>query len=307
MTGDTLCDSHYPVMLERPMFPEPVVSVAIEPRLGGDQPRLAVALARLTDEDPTLHAFAHPETGQCIVAGMGELHLEVVRKKIEEHYGVATRAGPPEIAYRETITKQAEADYLLRKQSGGSGMYARVVLRTIPGSPGTGVEVENRVKGGSIPAQYTSAVERGVSDAVQTGVIAGYPLVDLQVQILDGAAHVKDSNDMAFRLAAAEALREAVRRGSPLLLERVMSVDCTVPTEYQGEVLSDLRRRRGTVLGLEGSQGAFVIHAEVPLAEMVGYADAIRSLSRGRANYTMTPARFEVAPSAVFQQVLGAG
>lgn len=302
-TGDTLCDPDHVVMLESPSFPDPVVSMALEVRSSVDQQRLATALGRLSDEDPTFRTFTHPDTGQCIIAGMGELHLDVIRQKLEIEHGLETQAGAPEIAYRESITREAEADHLLKKQSGGSGMYARVKLRVRPDERGNGLTIENRVTGGSIPSHFISAVERGIRNAAQTGVLAGYPLVDARVQILDGAAHVKDSNDLAFQLAATEALREAVREASPVLLEPVMQVECTVPPDHQGDILGDLNRRRGKISGMESKQGISLVRAEVPLAEMFGYADTIRSLSRGRASYAMTPVRFAPVPAALADKV----
>ncbi len=303
-TGDTLCDPERPVMLEPPSFPEPVVSMAIELKTSADQQRLATALGRLSDEDPTFRTFTDPETGQCIIAGMGELHLEVIRRKLAEQHGVETRAGAPEIAYRETVTGEGRADHLLKKQTGGSGMYARVILSVQPGASGSGLVVENRVVGGRIPAEFISAVERGIRQTAQSGVLAGYPLVDLHVRILDGAAHAKDSNDMAFQIAGTEALREAVKAAKPVLLEPIMRVECTVPNEQQGDILGDLNRRRGKILALGDKHGTCLVTADVPLAEMFGYANAIRSLSHGRASYGMTPERFEQVPSSVAEAVL---
>src|SRR5581483_595806 len=259
-TGDTLCGVEYPIMMEPPVFPEPVVS-------------------------------------------MGELHLEVVRERLRTEFGLETGVGAPEIAYRETITAEAEADYLLRKQSGGSGMYARVILSVRPSGRGAGVTIENRVTGGNIPSQFHSAVRKGIEEAARGGVL-GYPLVDAEVRILDGAAHVKDSNEPAFRLAAAEAMRMALRRAGPVLLEPIMKVELSTPLEHQGDLLADLNRRRGKVLGIENRPTGAVVNAEVPLGELWGYANAIRSLSRGRAAYSMTPAHFEPVPDAVASTVL---
>ena len=302
-TGDTLCNPEHPILLEPPSFPDPVVSMALEARSSADQQRLATALSRISDEDPTFRTFTHPDTGQTIIAGMGELHLDVIRQKLQLDHGLETQAGAPEIAYRETVTREAEADHLLKKQSGGSGMYARVMLAVRPAERGSGLEIQNRVTGGSIPTHFISSVERGIRQAVQTGVLAGYPLVDLQVQILDGAAHVKDSNDMAFQLAATEALREAARQATPVLLEPVMQVECSVPPEHQGDILGDLNRRRGKIIGMESKQGTCLVRAEVPLADMFGYANTIRSLSRGRASYAMTPVRFEPVPAPLAEKV----
>jgi elongation factor G len=302
-TGDTLCDPESPLMMEPPVFPEPVVSMAIEPARSTDTQRLAGHLQMLSEDDPTIHVSTHPETGQTLIAGMGELHLEIVRERLRTEFRIETNVGAPEIAYRETITRDAEADHLLRKQSGGSGMYARVILSVRPLDRGAGVTIRNRVSGGNIPSQFIGAVRKGIEEAARGGVL-GYPLVDAEVSILDGAAHVKDSNEPAFRLAAAEALRIALRGAGPVLLEPIMKVELSTPIEHQGDLLGDLNRRRGKVLGIEtGSTGA-VVNAEVPLGELWGYANAIRSLSRGRAAYSMTPAHFAQVPESVASAML---
>jgi elongation factor G len=303
-TGDTLCLEDHALMLEPPIFPEPVVSMAIEPAKSADQARLSTALGRLSDEDPTFQVRTHEETGQCLISGMGELHLEVIREKLLREHGVETIAGAPEIACRETITMTAEADHLLKKQSGGSGMYARVKLSVQPLERGGGVVIEDAVVGGTIPSQFMGAVRRGITEAAVAGPLAGSPLVDVRVRIVDGASHVKDSNDQAFRLAAAEALREAVRSAAPVLLEPVMRVECTVADEHQGDILGDLNRRRARIVGIDHRGTEAGVLAEVPLAEMFGYAGAIRSLSRGRASYSMTPSAYEVVPASVLPRML---
>jgi elongation factor G len=298
-TGDTLCLRGHEILLEPPQFPEPVVSMALEAAHATDQSRLATALARLSDEDPTFQVRTHEETGQCLIAGMGELHLEVIREKLSREHGVETRAGAPEIACRETIRQTAEADHELKKQNGGSGMYARVKLAVQPGGRGSGVSIEDAVTGGSIPTKFLNAVHRGIEEATRNGVLNGSPVVDVQVRILDGGAHVKDSNEQAFRLAAGEALREALRLASPVLLEPVMLVACTVPEDHQGDILGDLSRRRARITGMTADQGRATVTAEVPLAEMFGYAGAIRSLSKGRATYSMSPSAYEPVPEGV--------
>ena len=295
-TGDTLCLEDHVIHLEPPVFPEPVVSMSIEPVKSTDQAKLATALARLADEDPTFRVRTHEETGQCLISGMGELHLDVIREKLAGEHSLQTIAGAPEVACRETITATAEADHLLKKQNGGSGMYARVKLRVEPLDRGQGIVIEDAIVGGTIPSQYLGAVKRGIADAVLSGPLDGSPLVDLRVRIIDGAYHAKDSNDQAFRQAAIEAMREAVTSASPVLLEPIMHVECTVSDEYQGDILGDLNRRRARITGITHSSTEAVITAEVPLAEMFGYAGTIRSLSRGRASYTMTPASYEIAP-----------
>ena len=303
-TGDTLCLEDHAVMLEPPVFPEPVVSMAIEPAKSADQSRLSTALARLSDEDPTFRVRTHEETGQCLISGMGELHLEVIREKLLREHGVETIAGAPEIACRETITHTAEADHLLKKQSGGSGMYARVKLTVEPLAQGQGIVIEDAVVGGSIPSQFMGAVRRGITEAAVSGPLAGSPLVDVLVRIVDGASHAKDSNDQAFRLAAGDALREAIRLAAPVLLEPVMQVECAVTDEHQGDILVDLNRRRARITGIDHSGTEAGILAEVPLAEMFGYAGAIRSLSRGRASYSMVPTSYEVVPASVLPRMI---
>ena len=302
-TGDTLCSADRPLLLEPPSFPEPVVSMAIEPQRSTEIQRLAAHLQMLSEDDPTFHVSTHAETGQTLIAGMGELHLEVVRERLRTEFGLETNVGAPEIAYRETITGEAEADHLLQKQSGGSGMYARVVLSVRPAGRGAGVTIENRVSGGNIPSQFHAAVRKGILDAAKDGVL-GYTLVDAHVSVLDGAAHVKDSNEPAFRLAAAEALRMALRNAGPVLLEPVMRVELAMPVEHQGDLVADLNRRRSKILGIENRTTGAVLNAEVPLAELWGYANAIRSLSRGRAAYSMTPSHFDQVPKAVADALL---
>ncbi len=303
-TGDSACDPERPLQLERPAFPEPVVSLAVEPRLTRDRDRLATALAELANEDPTFRAFSNPETGQRIMAGMGELHLEVICEKLEQDYQVPVIAGTPAIAYRETISTAADGDYLLKKQNGGAGMFARVVLAVRPNERGRGFSIEDRVSGGTIPVQFMKAVRSGIRDGLQEGVLAGYPMIDTHVLILDGAAHAKDSNDEAFRLAAAGAIRTAVRRAKPFLLEPVMKVEVLVPPEKQGELLADLIRRRGEILGVESALSHVILKAHVPLAELWGYANAIRSLSRGRATYSMSPSHFDRMPDVMASKII---
>jgi elongation factor G len=278
--------------------------MALEPRLNGDRDRLATALAALSDEDPTFRTFTNPETGQSIIAGMGELHLEVIRERLERDHGVAVIAGAPAIAYRETIAAAAEANHLLRKQNGGVGMYARVNLAVRPNEPGRGFSIENRVTGGNIPLQFVKAVRNGIQEGLQEGVLAGYPVVDVHVDILDGAAHAKDSSELAFRLAAASAVREALQKAKPQLLEPVMQVELDTPGDEQGDLLSDLTRRRGNILAVEPGERNVLVNAHVPLAELWGYANAIRSLSRGRASYSMTPSHFERVPGSVTAKIV---
>lgn len=298
LTGDTLSNLQSIVLLEPPHFPQPVVSFAVEPRTSTDRERMSLALQRLTEEDPTFRTYTDAETGQTIMAGMGELHLEILLTKLERDHRVALNSGAPQVAWRETVDHDATADHLLKKQNGGQGSYARVSLCVEPLPAGSGNRVENRVQGGSIPSQFMRSVHAGIESALEAGVLRGSPVVDVNVTILDGSAHAKDSSDLAFRQAAVEATREALRLAGPVLLEPLMEVECTGPDENQGDLLGDLGRRRGHVLsmGASSSGGTAVIRAEVPLAELFGYAGAIRSLSRGRASYVMRPARYQRVP-----------
>ena len=303
-TGDTLCDPEHPVLLAPPSFPEPVVSMAIEPQSHGELEKLASSLQRLVEEDPTFRTFTHPETGQAIIAGMGELHLDIMRQRLEREFGVRVAAAAPQIAYRETITTAAEANHLLKKQHGGAGMYARVALRVTPHPRGHGATIEDQVVGGSIPRHFIGACRNGIEDALKQGVLAGYPVIDVQVDIVDGATHEKDSNEAAFRLAATLATKEALRAANPILLEPVMRVECSVPAEHQGDILGDLTRRRARIVEVEAQQTAAIVAAHVPLSEMFGYANAIRSLSKGRAAHAMEPSHFEPVPDSLTGRIL---
>jgi elongation factor G len=301
-TGDTLCTEGYPMLLEPPSFPEPVVSMAIEPKTRADQERLGAALTRLADEDPTFHVSADAETGQTLIAGMGELHLEIIREKLALDHGVEASTGQPRIAYRETITRAATGKGEQVKQSGGSGQFAKVTVQVAPRRRGEGNRIEDHTVGGAIPRQFLAACRKGVEEALQDGVLGGHPVVDVAVEIIDGQAHAKDSNELAFRMAAIFAVKDALRQAGAILLEPIMAVECVAPDEYRGDLLGDLNRRRGRILGVEeqvrGADSVEVtLQAEAPLAELFGYANAIRSLSRGRASYSMRPARFEPVPA----------
>lgn len=304
VTGHTLCTESAPVLLAPPTFPPPVVSMAIEPETRTDQERLGFVLQRLAEDDPTFRVSSNPETGQTLIAGMGELHLEVIRERMLKNFKVATHAGAPEIAYKETITACASGEGRHIKQSGGNGQYGHVFVEVTPLERGGGLVVNDRIVGGAIPRQFIGAVRKGILDAAQSGGLGGYPVVDLAVDIVDGSFHSKDSNDLAFQIAGSLAFKDAVARAKPVLLEPITSVECTTPPDYQGDIVGDLNRRRGLVRELETKAGTAVITAEVPLAEMFGYANAIRSLSKGRAEYSMVPARFEIVPAELAARVL---
>jgi elongation factor G len=303
-TGDTLCDEDNPILLEPPSFPDPVISMAIEPKTKLDQEKMATALQRLAEEDPTFRVYTNEDTGQTIIAGMGELHLEIIRDRMLREFKVDANAGKPQIAYRETITKNATGEGKLIKQSGGRGQYGHVIVNVEPRERGKGIEIENKVVGGTIPKEYIPAVKKGIEEAVLNGVLGGYPVIDLHVDIVDGSYHDVDSNELAFKLAAIFAMKDAFKRGTSILLEPIMKVECVTPDEYQGDIMGDLNRRRGRIMNMEAKDFATVVHAEVPLAEMFGYATAIRSLSKGRASYTMEPSHFEQVPAQIVAAVL---
>jgi elongation factor G len=303
-TGHTLCAEEAPVWLEPAIFPAPVVSMAIEPATRVDQERMGFVLQRLAEDDPTFRVTTNAETGQTLIAGMGELHLEVIRERMLADFRVATRAGAPQIAYKETIRLAVTGEGEHIKQNGGSGQYGHVVLEVAPTERGSGLVVTDNVVGGQIPRQFIPAVKKGVLAAAQAGLLGGYPVVDASVRIVDGSFHAKDSDDLSFQLAGSLAFKDAVAKARPLLLEPIMAVECTTPGEYQGDLIGDLNRRRGTVRNVEAKGGAIAITAEVPLAEMFGYANAIRSLSKGRAEYSMVPARFEAVPSELAAKAL---
>ncbi len=303
-TGDTLCDEDFEVLLEPPTFPEPVISMAIEPKTKADREKMSEGLQRLAEEDPTFRCFTNEETGQLIIAGMGELHLEIIRDRLRREFKVEATAGAPQIAYRETITRPAEGEGKFIRQSGGRGQYGHAMVTVAPNPRGQGVEIENKIVGGAIPREYIPAVQDGIEEAIKGGVYAGYQMIDLKVQIVDGTFHEVDSNELAFKMAGIFALKDAVKKAHPILLEPIMKVECTTPDEYQGDLLGDLNRRRGRIVSIEVKNGATSLNAEVPLAEMFGYATAIRSLSKGRASYSMEPLTFEQVPASILNAIL---
>jgi elongation factor G len=303
-TGDTLCDEEFEITLEPPTFPEPVISMAIEPKTKADRERMSEGLQRLAEEDPTFRCFTNEETGQLIIAGMGELHLEIIRDRLLREFKVDANAGAPQIAYRETVTAAADGEGKFIRQSGGRGQYGHALVKLEPNERGKGVEIENKIVGGAIPREYIPAVEDGIEEAIKGGVLAGYPVVDVKVQIVDGTFHEVDSSELAFKMAGIFALKDAAKKANPILLEPVMKVEVTTPDEYQGDLMGDLNRRRGKIQAIEAKGGSTIITAEVPLAEMFGYATAIRSLSKGRAAYSMEPFCFEQVPASIVATIL---
>jgi len=303
-TGDTLCDEDHTILLEPPSFPDPVISMAVEPKTKIDQEKMGIALQRLAEEDPTFRVFTNEETGQTIIAGMGELHLEIIRDRMMREFKVEANAGKPQIAYKETVLAPADGEGKLVKQSGGRGQYGHVIIKITPNERGKGITIENKVVGGTIPKDFIPAVIKGLNEATLNGVVGGYPVIDLHVDIVDGSYHDVDSNELAFKMAAIFSLKDALKKAKPILLEPVMKVENITPDEFQGDIMGDLNRRRARISGMETKGNLCTINAEVPLAEMFGYATAIRSLSKGRSSYSMEPSHFEQVPTNVLNAVL---
>ncbi len=303
-TGDTLCTEDHPILLEPPSFPDPVISMAIEPKTKIDQEKMSLALQRLSEEDPTFVVNTDEETGQTIIAGMGELHLEIIRDRLLREFKVEANSGKPQIAYRETITSPATGDGKLVKQSGGRGQYGHVIINVTPNERGKGCVIENKTVGGSIPKDYIPAVKKGLEEALLNGVIGGYPVIDVCIDIIDGSYHEVDSNEMAFKMAAIFAAKDAFKKAKSILLEPIMKVENVTPEEFQGDIMGDLNRRRGRIQSIDSKNNLSVVNAEVPLAEMFGYSTAIRSLSKGRSSYSMEPSHFEQVPASVLAAVV---
>ena len=303
-TGDTLCDPDRPIVLESMTFPEPVIAVAIEPRTRADEEKLGVALSRLALEDPTFRVTTEEETAQTLIHGMGELHLEIIVDRLLREFRVEANVGKPQVAYRETVRKLAEAQGRYVRQTGGRGQYGDVYLEVEPAEPGEGFSFENKIVGGAVPREYVPAVEKGVREAMDMGVLAGYPMVDVRVRLTDGSYHDVDSSEMAFKIAASLGFKEACRRARPVLLEPVMDVEVVMPEEYMGAIVGDLNSRRGRIISMEARGSSQVIRASVPLAQMFGYATEMRSMTQGRATYTMQFARYEEVPSAIAEEIM---
>ena len=306
-TSNTICDVHAPILLESISFPEPVISVAVEPKSKVDEDKLRDALSKMSDEDPTLDIRYEDETGQTVIAGMGEMHLEVTVERIKREQSVEARIGKPQVAYRETITIPTTAVGRLVKQTGGHGQFAHVMIELEPLEPGQGFQFENRVRGGDIPQEYIPSVERGVRDALSTGVLAGYPLVDLKVTLVDGSYHPVDSSNLAFQIAGSMALKEGVRKSKPVLLEPIMNLDITTPGDFLGDILGDINSRRGKIRGIEGQADLQSIRAQVPLFDSFGYTTHIRSLSQGRAVHSMEFSHYEPVPQKTAEMIVARG
>ena len=305
-TGDTLCDEEHPIILESMVFPEPVIRVAIEPKTKAGQEKMGIALAKLAEEDPTFRTYTDQETGQTIIAGMGELHLEIIVDRLLREFKVEANVGAPQVAYKETIRKAVEQDTKYARQSGGKGQYGHVKIRVEPNEPGKGYEFINAVVGGAVPKEYIPAVDAGIQGAMQAGVMAGFPVVDVKVTLFDGSYHEVDSSEMAFKIAGSMAFKEACRKANPTILEPIMKVAVTVPDDYMGVVIGDITARRGNILGQITRTGSVQVDANVPLAEMFGYATDLRSKTQGRGNYSMEPSHYSELPKSKAEEIIKA-
>ncbi len=303
-TGDTVCDEKAPVILEAMDFPEPVISLAIEPKTKSDQEKLGMGLAKLMAEDPTFRVKTDPETGQVVISGMGELHLEIIVDRLKREFGVEASVGAPQVAYKETVTRPAEGEGRYIKQTGGRGQYGHAKIRLVPRQPGEGYLFENNIVGGTIPKEFIKPIDMGIREAMTTGVLAGYPIDDVLIDLYDGSYHDVDSNEMAFKIAGSMAFKDAAKRANPILLEPVMRVEVTVPEEFMGDVIGDITSRRGHLQSMEARGGTQIINARVPLSEMFGYATDLRSRTQGRASYSMHFDRYEPLPQSESEQVI---
>jgi elongation factor G len=304
-TGDTLCDESKPIILESIIFPEPVIHIAVEPKTKADQEKLATALGRLSAEDPTFKIHTDEETGQTIISGMGELHLEIIRDRLVREFKVEANVGRPQVAYKETITRLATAEGRFVRQTGGRGQYGHCVVEVAPLEPGAGFEFQNKLVGGSIPREFVAPIESGIKQAMETGVLAGYPMIDVRVALLDGSYHEVDSSEMAFKIAGSMAFKAATQKAGPTLKEPVMAVEIVTPDEFLGDCIGDLNSRRGRIEGMEPAAGGTqVIKAQVPLAEMFGYATTLRSMTQGRASYSMEPSHYDEVPRSVADEII---
>jgi len=303
-TGDTLCDEKHPVILESMEFPDPVINLAIEPKTKAGQEKMGLALAKLAEEDPTFKTWTDEETGQTIIAGMGELHLEIIVDRLLREFKVEANVGAPQVSYKETIKGESDVDHKYAKQSGGKGQYGHVKIRVSPNESGKGYEFKNSIVGGAIPKEYIPAVDAGIKGALQSGILAGYQVVDVKVELYDGSYHDVDSSEMAFKMAGSQAIKEAMRKANPTILEPIMKVVAIVPEDYMGDVIGDLNSRRGQILGMEARPGAQQINALVPLSEMFGYSNDLRSKTQGRGQYSMEPHSYIDVPKSISEKII---
>ena len=302
-TGDTLCDEKHPIILESMEFPDPVIQIAIEPKTKAGQEKMGIALAKLAEEDPTFKTYTDPETGQTIIAGMGELHLEIIVDRLLREFKVEANVGKPQVSYKETITKESIVDNKYAKQSGGHGQYGHVKIRLYPRQPGEGYEFVNKIVGGAIPKEFIPKIDEGIREAMETGPLAGYQVVDVGCELFDGSYHEVDSSEMAFKIAASMAFREAAAKAAPILLEPIFKVEVTAPEEYMGDVIGDISSRRGRIEGTDIRNGAATVDGMVPLSEMFGYATDLRSKTQGRGTYVMQMDHFEKLPDNLLDKI----
>ncbi|MBQ8379571.1 MAG: elongation factor G [Clostridia bacterium] len=304
VTGDSICDENHPIILESIEFPEPVIDISIEPKTKADQEKMAVALQKLAEEDPSFKTYTNQETGQTIIAGMGELHLDIIVDRLKREFHVDANVGKPQVAYKETIKKPVRVEGKFIRQSGGKGQYGHVWLEVEPNEQGKGYAFESKIVGGVVPKEYVKPVDEGVQDAMKAGILAGYPVVDVKVALVDGSYHEVDSSEAAFHIAGSMAFKEACRQGGAMLLEPIMKVDITVPEEYMGDVIGDVNARRGRMEGMDTEQGTTTIHSYIPLSEMFGYATDLRSKTQGRGVYSMEPSHYEEVPKSVLETIV---
>ena len=303
-TGDTLSDIENPIILENMEFPEPVIDVAIEPKDKDAQEKMGIALAKLSEEDPTFKIYTNAETGQVVIAGMGELHLEIIVSRLKDEFNVDCTVGKPQVAYKETIRKEVEIEGKFVRQSGGRGQYGHVWLKLQPLEPGEGFKFENKIVGGVIPKEYIKPVEEGIKEAALSGVLAGYPVIDFKATLFDGSFHDVDSSEMAFKIAGSMAFKDGAKKANPVILEPIMRVEITVPEEYVGDVIGDMNSRRGRMEGVEAQTGIQVIKGFIPLSEMFGYATTLRSKTQGRGTYAMEPSHYEEDPRNILDTIV---
>ena len=303
-TGDTLCDEDDAIILEKMVFPDPVIHIAVEPKTKADQEKMGEALARLADEDPTFRVSTNEETGQTILSGMGELHLEIIVDRMKREFRVEANIGKPQVAYKETIRKKVESEGKFVRQSGGKGQFGHVWIEVMPNEKGKGYEFENDIIGGAIPKEFINPVSNGIKEAMRNGVLAGYPVEDIKIRLFDGSFHPVDSSEMAFKIAGSMAFKDACKRANPVILEPIMDVEVVTPEEYMGDVMGDLNSRRGKIEGLAPRKDAQVIKAKVPLSEMFGYSTTLRSMTQGRAIYTMQFSHYDEVPRSVSDQII---
>jgi elongation factor G len=303
-TGDTLCDEKKPIILERMIFPEPVISLAIEPKTKADQEKLGQGMAKLMAEDPTFRVATDEQTGQVVISGMGELHLEIIVDRLKREFAVEASVGKPQVAYKETLTVAADGHGRFIRQTGGRGQFGEAKIRLIPLPPGTGYQFENDIKGGTIPKEYIKPIDQGIQEALTRGILAGYPIDDVRIELYDGSYHEVDSSEMAFKIAGSMAFQDAAKKAKPVLMEPIMRVEVVSPKEYLGEVIGDLASRRGKIQSQEDRGGTQIISARVPLSDMFGYATDLRSRTQGRAAYSMFFDRYEQAPRNVSEEVI---